>query len=434
MNLEEELENDFAEFEEQIEQKPVPTFTLNQNEYSIEFNPLFQQIVNNKELLPENISSEKLPQLFDLLEKTTAEVQSLHYLLLDLLSDKFAELESMIIDPEKYAEIVHKIFENLSTLNLNLDNILENQLAMAVILAFSRSVLFKSCSNGINQSEMPKFENIKTKSSQIINLSKAKLKILELASCKIEQIAPNTNKIIGPFLSCLLIGKAGGITQLSRIPSCNIQLMAGKKERHHGLSKHSQNLHFGYFTDLEVVRQTEEKYQPKLIKLLVNAVAKTARIDASRLSTDGRIGNEMKKDLLIKFEKYLAPKTGQMRQPLPAPDDIPKKRRGGRKFRRAKDQLALTEVRMNKNRIKFGEEFNEETGNAAEEMGMLSQVNSGVLRIHKKIQKINLTKSQRKRIETNNANAGNFDGLVSTLVFSNNQGINLVMGPSGIRK
>ena len=43
-----------------------------------------------------------------------------------------------------------------------------------------------------------------------------------------------------------------------------------------------------------------------------------------------------------------------MNKPLPIPDDKPRKKRGGKRFRKMKERLALTEVRKNRNRMRFG--------------------------------------------------------------------------------
>lgn len=58
--------------------------------------------------------------------------------------------------------------------------------------------------------------------------------------------------------------------------------------------------------------------------------------------------------------------------------------------------------------------------------GQLSQANIGKLRIDKKKQKMNLNKKQKKMIAHKINQGGKATGLVSSLVFAPNQGIELV--------
>lgn len=44
-----------------------------------------------------------------------------------------------------------------------------------------------------------------------------------------------------------------------------------------------------------------------------------------------------------------------MRKPLPAPDDKPKKRRGGKRYRKMKEKMGQTDLRKAQNRLAFGE-------------------------------------------------------------------------------
>jgi len=59
--------------------------------------------------------------------------------------------------------------------------------------------------------------------------------------------------------------------------------------------------------------------------------------------------------MLKRFDKIQEPPPPKMRKPLPAPDDKPKKRRGGKRYRKMKEKMA-SEIRKYANRLKFGEE------------------------------------------------------------------------------
>ena len=56
-----------------------------------------------------------------------------------------------------------------------------------------------------------------------------------------------------------------------------------------------------------------------------------------------------------KIEKWQEPPPPPKPKPLAAPDDGIKKKRGGRKVRKMKNKMMMTEVRTAANRLKFGE-------------------------------------------------------------------------------
>lgn len=58
--------------------------------------------------------------------------------------------------------------------------------------------------------------------------------------------------------------------------------------------------------------------------------------------------------MLKRFDKIQEPAPGKLRKPLPAPEDKPKKRRGGKRYRKMKEKMN-SEVRKYANRLKFGE-------------------------------------------------------------------------------
>lgn len=66
---------------------------------------------------------------------------------------------------------------------------------------------------------------------------------------------------------------------------------------------------------------------------------------------------------------------------LPAPDDKPSRRRGGRRARKAKEAIAMTDLRKPQNRMAFGKK-EKEVGYAKNTKGldMIGQANEGRIR------------------------------------------------------
>lgn len=213
-----------------------------------------------------------------------------------------------------------------------------------------------------------------------------------------DSLAPNTTHILGPHLTAKLIAKAGGLSQLAATPSCNIQMIGHERKNLVGLSKHGKTIYAGFISESELVKDVLDEKKMKMIKLLANAIAKAARVDLASNGANRTFGQKLKNKILKDFAKYFEPKTGQAKQPLKLSDEGPKKRRGGKKFRKIRDKYGLTEARLQKNRLKFGTDFSQDwVLNGKEDRGMLGQTNVGrSLRVKKKIKKMNLTQRQKQ--------------------------------------
>lgn len=128
-----------------------------------------------------------------------------------------------------------------------------------------------------------------------------------------------------------------------------------------------------------------------------------------------------------------APLPGLKDKALPAPDDKPKRKRGGRRLRKMKDRYAMTEVRRQANRLAFNsvEDTYDETGRG---FGMLGKGGTGKLRVSAS-DKGTLKKVKQKAaamftagIATGlrSSKVGTASGLTSTVAFTATQGIELV--------
>ena len=58
----------------------------------------------------------------------------------------------------------------------------------------------------------------------ILQLDTDKLLILELVKMRMHQIAPNLSEAVGEEIAARLMGVAGGLVNLSKMPACNVQV------------------------------------------------------------------------------------------------------------------------------------------------------------------------------------------------------------------
>ncbi len=76
------------------------------------------------------------------------------------------------------------------------------------------------------------------------------------------------------------------------------------------------------------------------------------------MSLYGSLGEKIRDEMQKRFSKIQEPPPAKKVKPLPVPDEKPRKKRGGKRFRNLKEKLALTDIRKFKNRINFGPEVN----------------------------------------------------------------------------
>ncbi|KAJ2799508.1 U4/U6-U5 snRNP complex subunit prp31 [Coemansia guatemalensis] len=160
--------------------------------------------------------------------------------------------------------------------------------------------------------------------------------------------------VIGAATAAKLIVEAGGLTALSKIPACNIQVLGKAQHTAVGLSSLTTKKHAGIVYYSEAVRRVPEDFRDKMVRKISAKCALAARVDAQHEASDGAFGQRFKAELDAQVEKLLEAAPMNAVKPLPVPDEGPKKRRGGRKVRRAKESQTVTELQKQRDRLQFG--------------------------------------------------------------------------------
>ena len=93
----------------------------------------------------------------------------------------------------------------------------------------------------------------------------------------------------------------------------------------------------------------------KAARLVSAKCCLAARVDSFHESLDGSVGQQFADYIEKKFEKMQEPPPVKESKALPRPDDPVRQKRGGRRVRKMKEKFAVTEMRRQANRMKFGE-------------------------------------------------------------------------------
>lgn len=187
-------------------------------------------------------------------------------------------------------------------------------------------------------------------------------------------IAPNLSVIIGASTAAKLMGMAGGLNNLSKMPSCNVYLLGSRNKALGGFSTRTVKQHAGVIFYSKIVQdcpevrywsscqhdfadlsRSFEEFRVQASRIVSSKVTLAARVDSSHESADGEIGRSLLSEIEKRLEKLQEPPPVKAIKPLPAPIDAPRKKRGGRRARKLKERLGMTEIRKQRNEIKFAE-------------------------------------------------------------------------------
>jgi U4/U6 small nuclear ribonucleoprotein PRP31 len=334
---------------------------------------------------------------------------------------KFPELESLVLHPVDYARVVKAIGNEMDMTLVDLDGVLPSATIMVVSVTGSTT-------NGQPLAEATLAQALEG-CDRALALDEAKHKLLRFVESRMAFIAPNLSAVLGTQVAAQVMGTAGGLVALSRMPSCNIQVLGAKRKVLGGMSAgaavRAGELHAGFVYSCDLVQQTPPPLRMRAARLVGGKCTLMARLDAYGEDAAGAAGAAMRAEIVAKIEKWQEPPPCKIIKPLPLPDMDPKKRRGGRRLRKMKERYGLTDMRKAANRVNFNEPENE-AGLEGVGIGVLGTGGAGGrLRLHasqsKKLQKDALKFAAKKF-----GSAGVTSGLSSSLAFTPVQGIELV--------
>ncbi|KAH1205087.1 U4/U6 small nuclear ribonucleoprotein Prp31 [Glycine max] len=345
------------------------------------------------------------------------EIVIIHNFIRDKYRLKFPELESLVHHPIDYARVVKKIGNEMDLTLVDLEGLLPSAIIMVVSVTASTTT------------GKPLPEEVLSKTveacDRALDLDSAKKKVLDFVESRMGYIAPNLSAIVGSAVAAKLMGTAGGLASLAKMPACNVQLLGAKKKNLAGFSTATSQFRVGYLEQTEIFQTTPPSLRMRACRLLAAKSTLAARVDSIRGDPSGKTGRAFKDEIHKKIEKWQEPPPAKQPKPLPVPDSEPKKKRGGRRLRKMKERYAITDMRKLANRMQFGVPEESSLGDGlGEGYGMLGQAGSGKLRVSVGQSKL-AAKVAKKFKEKNYGSSGATSGLTSSLAFTPVQGIEL---------
>lgn len=267
----------------------------------------------------------------------------------DKYQKRFPELDSLIMGEMDYIRSVKELGNDLDQAKNN--ETLQQILTQATIMIVSVTA---STTQGEHLTEK-ELNQITEACDMAIELNNFKVEIYDYVESRMTFIAPNLSAIVGASTAAKLVGLAGGLTKLSKMPSCNLLILGAQKKTLSGFSKVAMLPHTGFVYYSDIVQDTAPDLRRKAARLVANKSTLAARVDASHEAIQGEIGQRFREDIEKKLDKLQEPPPVKFIKPLPKPLEGGKKKRGGRRVRKMKERYAITEFRKQANRMNFGD-------------------------------------------------------------------------------
>ncbi|PAA69566.1 hypothetical protein BOX15_Mlig022714g1 [Macrostomum lignano] len=372
--------------------------------------------------------------------KIDDEIHIIHRYCRDRYATRFPELETLVPSPVEYLQTVQQL-GNEPLERSKCPGTLRPYLAPATIMVVSVTA---STTQGVRLSDQ-ELDWIMEACDMANKLLVQRERILSYVESRMQLIAPNLSAVVGASVAAKLLGSAGGLSALIRMPSCNIQVLGSTRKQLSGFSSATQGLHRGHLYECAAVRSLPPDLRSKAVRLIAAKCTLAARVDNFHQAPDGSRGRQLNMELELKFEKLTEPPPVKQVKPLTAPIDPPSKKRGGRRHRKMKERLGMTEMRKAANRINFGDvqddAYQEDLGFS---LGNLGRSSSGRIRapvadaktkarVSKALaQKLQRQEQQLQRHQLNQLHGGAstmrrpVSGTVSSVAFTPVQGLEIV--------
>lgn len=246
------------------------------------------------------------------------EMAKAHGALAKLYKPKFPELEELLPNYLQYKNAVRIIWNetDLTRVNDELNEILSSNQIITISVAGSTT-----SGRPLTDAELNQVDAAAAYMEELLVVQK---ELMAFVESSMESLCPSICALIGPSTAARLLGLAGGLHELTKIPSCNLQVMGQVKhnsESRAGLSGASLKQHVGLLAESDIVQSVPRQYQKKATKVVAAKLSLAARFDFVNVDTgrtrSASTGLMLKAELLEKFEKWQEPDKAPVLKALP---------------------------------------------------------------------------------------------------------------------
>jgi U4/U6 small nuclear ribonucleoprotein PRP31 len=349
-----------------------------------------------------------------------SEIILVHKFIRDHYSARFPELERLVTNPLDYAKTVATLrngpLDNIKSISNSSDNIVGVPLRSILDGPSLMTITLEGTTTKGSPLSDSELSTTLSACSMTLSLDRAKHTLTSYVQSRMNIFAPNLTALIGSLTAAQLLNFAGGVTGLAKTPACNIPPLGSKKQTQTGFATNVGVRQQGFLYQSPIIQGIPNDLKRQAMRIVSAKLILAARVDRVHESPDGSTGEELKSACIERLEKLTEPPPNRGARALPAPDDKPSRKRGGRRARKAKEATAMTDLRKQQNRMAFGKEEKEVgygTGEGTKGLGMIGMEGDGRVRA--------TAVDQRTRAKLSKKNPGwggtttNINGMASSL-------------------
>lgn len=380
--------------EEGKKKEKGPTDIRNAQNLMANLQPVLQQIDDVKDKMEEVMDGESIEENpeYQLLKEANefstqidGEIQSVHKFIRDNYSLRFPYLEELVKNPVDYAKTVailgNRPLNDIKTIAQDTENMVGAPLKSILDAPSLMVITVEATRAGGRELQDIELAVIMTACKLLLSLDKSKHVLTDYVQSRMSVFAPNLTELIGSLTAAQLINYAGGLAGLAKTPACNIAPLGSNKASGLGLATNIGIRHQGFLYHSPILEAIRSDLKKQGLRIVSAKVILAARVDMVHSAPDGSTGRQLKDECERRLDKLTEIPANKGVRALPAPDDKPARKRGGRRARKAKEATAMTEIRKAQNRMAFGKEEKEVGyGDSVKGMGMIGATDTGRLR------------------------------------------------------
>lgn len=342
----------------------------------------------------------------------------LHKRIRDIYHARFPELETLLPDPLEYTKTVAIIangpMDALRTLASSADNPANRPLNTILSRPKLMTVTVEATTTRGQALSSDLLAQTLSHCSRMLHLEKAKHSIQTYVESRMQLFCPNLTALIGSHTAAQLLTARGGLNGLSCTRAANIPSIGSKRFAASGFATNTGIRNQGALYASPPIARLRPELKIQGMRIVSGKVVLAARIDLAQSSPDGTEGQNLLDQAERRLDKLTEPAPNKGQRALPAPDDKPSKRRGGRRARKAKEATAVTDLRKAQNRMAFGKEeaevgYGVGDGGGNVGLGMIGAQDDGRVRTMKVDQRT------RAKLSKKNPGWGGGGGATSTV-------------------
>lgn len=346
-----------------------------------------EELEEPEEMEQEEEPKEKPANDFETAMSTADELTRLHKILRDHYSIRFPELETLVTNPIDYAKTVAILkngpLNDIKAISSSADNMVGVPLKSVLDGPTLMVVAVEGTTTRGHEMTESELKIVLDTCEKILKLDRERTALAESVVSRMNEMAPNLTALIGPQTAAQFLNQVGGLLELAKVPACNLAAQGSKKQSGLGFATNVGIRQQGFLYNSPIIQEIPNDLKRQAMRIVSAKMVLAARADVAGTNRDGSMGEELKQQCFQRLEKLTEPPPNKGPRALPAPDDKPARKRGGRRARKAKEAIAMTEIRKAQNRVAFGKEEVEVgfgTGEGTTGLGMLGQQDLGRIR------------------------------------------------------